>query len=109
MKYLMATLMLVFSASVFAADNTLIWDDVDGEDGFTVYAVPQACSPATQDMTFSPLGNVGPNVNSFVHSTGADNGFNWCYKVTAYNANGESGLSNQAGKVPATPGFLNVK
>lgn len=107
MKHIIATIALIFPVAAFGADNVLNWDDVTGEDGFTVYAKNERCGQT--NLQYSPLSNTQMNITTFTHNTGAsDDGYNWCYRVTAYNANGESGFSNEAGKVPAAPGALRV-
>ena len=105
MKWLIASLAFLVSGYAFGADNTLTWDDVSGEDGYTVYGKNEGCSTAS--LSYTPISNIPADTPTFVHTVAGD-GFDWCYVVTSYNANGESGYSNEAGKVPAIPGFLKV-
>ena len=101
------TALLFMSGTAFAADNNLDWDNVEGEDGFNIYAKNASCSDTSAPWPSTPIASTGPDVLTFVHTV-ADSGFNWCYRLTAFNANGESGFSNEAGKVPDAPGNLRV-
>jgi len=98
---------LIVGSNVARSDNTLEWDPSDGAEGYNVYAKNEACSQSNLAYGTAPLDSVGP-VATYVHPL-TSSGFNWCYKVTAFNTNGESGFSNEAGKVPAAPGILRVR
>ncbi|MDD5135749.1 MAG: immunoglobulin domain-containing protein, partial [Candidatus Omnitrophica bacterium] len=78
----------------------LTWNDNStNEEGFNIYKSPGNSSP------FSLLATVGPNVATYNHTGLAPNTV--ChYKVSAYNAAGESSLSNEA--AAATPGNVMV-
>lgn len=105
MKYIIAAL-LMLSTSAFAGANVLTWDDVDGEDGYNVYEKPERCSAAVDN--WAQLGTVGADVLTYTHVVNGI-GVNHCYRVTAFNEHGESGYSNEAGKVPGVPNNLKVQ
>lgn len=76
---------------------SLSWtDNATNETGFVI-------ERATDGVTFSPLGNVGANITSFVDSTVLPE-VTYTYQVQAVNLTGPSAYSNQASvSVPALP------
>lgn len=104
MKKLIAVFLFLAPLSAFGADNVLTWEGVAGADGYTVYGKNEACS--TDSLSYTPIENIPAGTHTTIHSTGASDGFDWCYRLTAYNANGESVPSQEAGKVPGAPILL---
>jgi Divergent InlB B-repeat domain len=73
-----------------AAELSLMWsDNSDNEDGFTIER------KVGTSGTYSEIATTGPDVASYVDST-VTNGSTYCYRVSAFNAVGESAYSNEA-------------
>jgi hypothetical protein len=75
----------------------LKWNDNSkNEDGFRIYRAPRSCT-----NPFASIGDVGRDVTSET-ITGLSPGTTACYRVTAFNAAGESRPSNS--RLVTTPG-----
>lgn len=80
-----------------AADRStstdLTWDNVSSEWGFEIWRGDAPCSPAP---TFTLLDSVDNDVLAYTdddYDNGLDSGTTYCYKVRAFNDNGESSFS----------------
>lgn len=94
------TVVLALVAPVWAAQNTLLWDDNStNEQNFNLERKAEACAGSAP---FVPLATVGSNVVTFT-DTAVVEGATYCYRVNASNAAGTSAFSNTAAKtVPFT-------
>jgi Divergent InlB B-repeat domain len=73
-----------------AAELSLTWsDNSDNENGFTIER------RIGTEATYSEIATTGPDVGSYVDST-VGNGSTYCYRVSAFNAGGDSEYSNEA-------------
>jgi len=73
-----------------ASQLQLSWvDNSTDEDGFKIERGPATAGPFTQ------IGTTGSNVGSYTDS-GLGDATNFCYRVRAYNAAGDSGYNNVA-------------
>lgn len=85
---------LLIAATSHAQDVVLTWtDNSTNEDGFRIERAPGSCTG-----TFAQIAQVGPNVQTFT-DTGLPEGTDFCWRLKAYNTQGESVYSNNA---PAT-------
>jgi len=103
-KTLFALLML-FSASGFAAQNVLTWqDNSDNEIGFEIFRKTEACMAQPPVAPWAPLATVGPDVETYTDATVVE-GSTYCYTLRAMGAGGVfSDFSNAADRaVPVTP------
>lgn len=88
------------SATASADDISLSWtDNSNSEDGCRIYRA-QTSGSATTDYT--QINTVGANTSSYT-DTALEDGERYYYRVTAYNAGGESDVSNEANATTALP------
>lgn len=71
----------------------LSWtDNSDNEDGFYIY---RSTSSGTSKSDYTQIDSVGSNTTSY-SDTGLSSGTTYYYRVSAFNSDGESSLSNEA-------------
>ncbi len=105
---LLALLVLVAAAPVWAASNILTWtDNSTNETAFDIERKAEACTGA---LPFAVLASVGVNVTTYTDSA-VQEGATYCYRVDASNSAGKSAYSNTASRtvpftVPAAPSGL---
>jgi len=89
--FCLAIALTIFSqAELNAAQLQLSWtDNSTNEDGFKIERGPATAGPFTQ------IGTAGSNIASYTDSVLAD-ATNFCYRVRAYNAAGDSAYTNVA-------------
>ncbi|MEI6085369.1 MAG: PKD domain-containing protein [Verrucomicrobiota bacterium] len=93
---------LTVSANGMAASLTLTWTASTGTvDGYTIERADSATGPWTQ------LAQIAASPTSYTDSSVAP-ATTYYYRVSAYNAAGNSGYSNVAGGTPAAPAVLSV-
>ncbi len=95
------------SASAGASAIALAWQDVSGETGYEVWRASLPCSGAS-GADFGLIDTVIADVLAYTddnYGSGLDTGSGYCYKVRAFNQNGESPFSApaDAGGSGATP------
>ena len=87
---------LMAAVPTLAAQLTLTWtDNADNESGFRI---ERRLNPTG---SYSEITTLGPNVTSYADTTVAA-GQGYCYRLRAYNAEGNSGYSNEACGTAAT-------
>jgi len=88
----LVTIMLI-ATPVFAADITLRWtDNSNNEDGFRVERKVDA-------GVYAPLVSTGVDIVTYVDNTLTIDPLvdkTYCYRLSAFNSTGSSGLSNEA-------------
>lgn len=91
-KSLIVCLMILFANSVYGMDVTLEWD-ANTEDcviGYSVYC------RNSKDDNFRHLDDVDGKSNTTITFYGLANDMQWCFVVTAFSVDEESGNSNEA-------------
>lgn len=81
---------------VGAALNLTWTDNADNETGFLV-------ERSTNGTDFSQIADIAPNSQAFTDNDNLSHGTGYWYRVRAYNAAGNSGYSNTASGITATP------
>lgn len=77
------------ATAISQSQINLIWqDNSNNEQGFKI-------ERKTQGGSYSQITSVSANMQNY-NDTGLNSGTNYCYRVRAYNANGESAPSNEA-------------
>jgi hypothetical protein len=96
-------LLLLFPGVVFAA-NILTWGAAPGA---TTIHIERKSVPCGVSGTYGEIDTVPATVVTYTDAVA--NEFGVCYRLASSNANGKSGYSNEAGKVPLAPANLQVQ
>ncbi|HEY7220929.1 MAG TPA: fibronectin type III domain-containing protein [Candidatus Binatia bacterium] len=102
-SFALGFLILTWGGVASAAQLVLNWaDNSTNEDGFKVERATGSTG------TYAQVTTVGPNITSYTDTTVVA-GTQYCYRVRAYNAAGNSAYSNAAcGTAQSAPGTVNL-
>lgn len=93
------------AAAAGANAINLTWQDVASEMGYEVWRAALPCSGAAGN-DFSLIDTVAAGATTYTddnYGSGLDMGTDYCYKVRAFNKNGESAFSSPAGTGSGSP------